>query len=100
MLVAVCATLEGSPGGILCGTPEGVTVAEFNEMSDGESAVLLRCQLHKYAERVDKREAQRFFLDGMEEAMEQKLGHVTPLQEQLIRDKGVTASLDGYSLAI
>ena len=89
LLVAGCAPPEETPGGILGSTPEGVTVPEFNEMSDGESSVLLRCQLHKYAERMDKREAQQFFLNGMEEAIKQKPGHVTPLQEQLIRDKGL-----------
>ncbi len=55
LLVAECAPPEKTPSGILGSAPEGVTVPEFNEMSDGESAVLLRCQLPKYAERVDKR---------------------------------------------
>jgi hypothetical protein len=61
MLVAVCATPEGSPGGILCGSPEGVTVAEFNEMSDGESAVLLSASSTSMRSGWT-REAQRFFL--------------------------------------
>ncbi len=50
LLVAECAPPEKTPSGILGSAPEGVTVPEFNEMSDGESAVLLRCQLHKYAD--------------------------------------------------
>jgi hypothetical protein len=73
-----------------CGGPEGVTVEQFNHMNDKNRSALLSCQLDKYSKQVGQKQAMdcatRSSLKDIKD------GGVTPLQVDLIRDKGVSCT--------
>jgi hypothetical protein len=76
-----------------CGGPEGVTVAESHQMDDKEITALLKCQLVKYADEHGKEEADRYLREYVEGFLKAKdAADVTPLQEQLIEEEGISCS--------
>ena len=77
-----------------CGGPEGVTVGEFRQLDDlEESKALLKCQLDKYAEEHGKKERDRYFREYVEGVLkEQDAEDLTPLQEQLIEEEGISCT--------
>ncbi len=87
LAVALAVALAG------CGRPEGVTVGEFRQLDFKEQIALLKCQLDKYAEEHGKKEADRYFRKYVEGVLkEEDAEDLTPLQEQLIEEEGISCT--------
>ena len=87
LAVALAVALAG------CGGPEGVTVGESHQMDDKELTALLKCQLEKYADEHSKKEADRYLRKYVEGFLKEKdAAEVTPLQEQLIEEEGISCT--------
>jgi hypothetical protein len=76
-----------------CGGPEGVTVGEFHQMDQEEITALLKCQLDKYADEHSNKEADRYLREYVEDLLKEKdAADVTPLQEKLIEEEGISCT--------